>query len=186
MLVHLLYLCVELCAKRLPSLHRITHTKFYTMQSLLIWSCVDRWVLCLQPTYLYAPGWKHYRKKLLGPAGKGGHGKRGASNPIFNPYTLLFITRMRRTIVKRKVKVLVLFASVSGTAKTFAQQVCTAVMHCCCSACTEQPDRLVINTNRVVTLCCPLRLSLLAPLPSSSPLSQLCNHAAVIRCSCSP
>ena len=128
----------------LGPLHRTLHTNFTSRRSLLVWSCLDRWLLCMQPTYLYAPGWKHYRKKLLGPAAKDGHGKRGASNPIFNPYTLLFITRMRRTIVKRKVKVLVLFASVSGTAKTFAQQVQ------CCHSCTvitllQQPHNQVIQ-----------------------------------------
>jgi len=73
--------------------------------------------------YLYAPGWKHYRKRLLGPAAKQTNPRRGAANPIFNPYTLLFITRMRRTVVRRKFKVLMLYASVSGTAKTFAFQV---------------------------------------------------------------
>lgn len=77
----------------------------------------------VQPVYLYAPGWKHYRKRLLGPAARGAKGRGGARNPVFNPYTLLFITRMRRTVVKRRVKVLLLYASVSGTAKVFAHQV---------------------------------------------------------------
>lgn len=85
--------------------------------------CLHVRLLLMQPVYLYAPGWKHYRKKLLGPAARGRGSKGGASNPVFNPYTLLFITRMRRTVVKRKVKVLMLYASVSGTAKTFAHQV---------------------------------------------------------------
>ncbi len=60
---------------------------------------------------------------MLGPAAKQKKPRTGADNPIFNPYTLLFITRMRRTVVSRKVKLLLLYASVSGTAKSFAFQV---------------------------------------------------------------
>ena len=78
-------------------------------------------LVLVQPAYLYAPGWKHYRKKLLGPAAV----EKGRRNKAaFNPYTLLFVVRMRRIVFSRKVKVLVLYASVSGTAKTFALQVC--------------------------------------------------------------
>ena len=42
---------------------------------------------------------------------------------VLNPYVWLFVVRMKHTVAKRKAKVLVLYATVSGTAKRFAHQV---------------------------------------------------------------
>ncbi len=40
-----------------------------------------------------------------------------------NPYVALLVGRLRRKVLRRRLRVLVLYATVSGTAKHFAMQV---------------------------------------------------------------
>ena len=71
------------------------------------------------PAHRYSPGWKRYLTAWKGPLQV-----RGVfTSWALNPYVALLVGRLRRKVLRRRLRVLVLYATVSGTAKHFAMQV---------------------------------------------------------------